>query len=285
MEGNSQILKPKEICNPNFYESHIYGQGKITNSEYSIAKLRLERCLTAINSDNGRVLEVGCGAGRFIRAIVRNKPRIEAYGCDISHSGIRIAQNYKSNISYTVCGEYLFPYPDNFFDYVIFFDVLEHVKDTEKFIFECRRVLKRGGKLHIFVPCEGDSLSIWKFIGNFMPYRNLKNIYGGHIHSFSRKQVLKIFRKYGFIEIPRERKYSLHLLGQIADLLLFLFIDFLTNIFGLSQITSNLLIVSKRKNILWFSIILTVDFIIYWEGKLLAKVPGPGMHTTFKCSK
>lgn len=41
------------------------------------------------------------------------------------------------------------PYPDNFFDKIISYSVLEHLHNPVKFIQECYRVLKYGGEIEI----------------------------------------------------------------------------------------------------------------------------------------
>ena len=42
--------------------------------------------------------------------------------------------------------------PDNSFDYIVNFDVLEHVRDVEIVLKECFRVLKPDGKLLAVFP-------------------------------------------------------------------------------------------------------------------------------------
>ena len=45
-----------------------------------------------------------------------------------------------------------FPYPEEFFDIVHAGEAIEHLYDTDSFVQECRRVLKKGGKLIITTP-------------------------------------------------------------------------------------------------------------------------------------
>lgn len=44
------------------------------------------------------------------------------------------------------------PYPDNSFDYIVSFDVFEHVKNVELVMQECFRVLKKRGKILLVFP-------------------------------------------------------------------------------------------------------------------------------------
>src|SRR5438132_11990983 len=65
--------------------STVEGRGELRTGTRDLAALRLERCLQAISGVSGRLLEIGCGAGRYTRAFWRYGPDLEVHGCDISH--------------------------------------------------------------------------------------------------------------------------------------------------------------------------------------------------------
>ncbi len=44
------------------------------------------------------------------------------------------------------------PFPDASFDVIVIIDLLEHLRDDEKFVEECHRVMKPGGRLIVNVP-------------------------------------------------------------------------------------------------------------------------------------
>ena len=46
------------------------------------------------------------------------------------------------------------PYGDNYFDYIICFQILEHINDDLKAMHELYRVLKKGGRAFIQVPID-----------------------------------------------------------------------------------------------------------------------------------
>jgi len=94
-----------------------------------------------------KVLDLGCGGGFTCEFLARRGAFVS--GIDRSKNCIQAAKKHadKNNLSIDYqngIAENL-PYPDNFFDAVICVDVLEHVSDLKKTIFEIYRVLKPGG--------------------------------------------------------------------------------------------------------------------------------------------
>jgi ubiquinone/menaquinone biosynthesis C-methylase UbiE len=53
-------------------------------------------------------------------------------------------------------GELDLPFPDNYFDIVLFFDVIQHVSEPDYLLTEFMRVLKPEGRLAVYIPHEGD---------------------------------------------------------------------------------------------------------------------------------
>lgn len=186
---------------------------RVKRKDWNFKGLRLCYCLEAIEHKSGSILEIGCGTGDMIEAIMHYRPALRAYGCDISNKAVREAK-ISQNSLYTVGDALNLPYLDGTFDLVVGFDIFEHVSDLGKAISEASRVLKRGGILHAFIPCEANKFALH---GSLKGIYNLKRIYGGHIQRLTIPKVIEVFKKHNF-EITR-RRYSYHLLGQILDTL------------------------------------------------------------------
>lgn len=92
----------------------------------------------------GKVLDLGCGSGRF--GILKTRPGVTLYGVDVTNSGFDNARSvgYDQLVAHDILQ---LPFEDNFFDYVVSLDVLGHVeaKDKGRLLTEIRRVLKPGG--------------------------------------------------------------------------------------------------------------------------------------------
>jgi len=96
-----------------------------------------------------KVLDVGCGGGYTCEFLARREAAIT--GTDISERSLEAARQHALQnglrIEYKTCTVDRLPFPDNSFDAVTCFDMLEHVVDKEVTLSEILRVLKPEGLL------------------------------------------------------------------------------------------------------------------------------------------
>ena len=93
-----------------------------------------------------RVLDVGCGKGRFARVFLEQEPRAELWGLDISEEMLR----YVPAAIHTRAGAMTeLPFEDAFFDGAYATESLEHAVEIEKAVSEICRVVKPGGRIAI----------------------------------------------------------------------------------------------------------------------------------------
>ena len=104
------------------------------------------------------LLDLGCGTGG--NAILL-KEFGEIIGADSSPTALKIAQKTTGFSKLILINETRLPFEDNIFDCVTLLDVLEHIKNDDDTISECRRVLKPGGSLILTVPAYQ-----WLFSGH-----------------------------------------------------------------------------------------------------------------------
>ncbi|HNU96133.1 MAG TPA: methyltransferase domain-containing protein [Candidatus Magasanikbacteria bacterium] len=204
------------------YEKNLWGKEEATLSLFSPTYFRLKKALQVLKKTpiGENILDFGCGAGRFIRALRNRRPDLRAFGCDISVSAISLASRANDNVNYTVnqVDEKL-PYQNDFFANIFIFDVLEHVVDVEGVLKEWIRVLKKDGILFLQVPCEKDWLSLWFWLDKVGLKKEITKKFAGHVNFFSRKELKDTLQRVGFkIE---KRYYCDHFLGQKAGILAF----------------------------------------------------------------
>jgi SAM-dependent methyltransferase len=254
------------------YESAIWGAETIRPGEWTIAGYRLEEALVHLPR-RGRVLEIGCGAGRFLRALHLHRPELELVGADVSRSALGILSESSPEIETRWIEDARLPAEGGEFDAVLAMDVLEHVADPDRTLGEIRRVLASGGILHLHVPCEADPRSLWRWLPGQRGERGLKRRLGGHIQSFRRGEILERLRASGF-EVVRVRN-SLHLLGNLADLAVFVGLAFANRRRPPGRRATTGDVIARR-----IPLLRAVDALLYWEARLLGRVPSWSLHVT-----
>lgn len=119
-------------------------------------------CLSLIESLTGherlsgfkKVLEIGCGTGGFLVAAKRKYE--DVIGADIAFRWLVVARKRLQELNVNVplvccCAEFL-PFPEQRFDIILAEDVLEHVRNQEETLAECRRLLTGRGVLFLATP-------------------------------------------------------------------------------------------------------------------------------------
>ncbi len=107
---------------------------------------------------NGKMLELGCGWGRGVDTLIE---KCEHYtGLDKNQPLIDSLQaKYPKHTFRTADLPHLTDFQDNTFDFIVTFQVIEHIQDDHKFLSEACRVLKPGGKIFLTTVNRDYSLS------------------------------------------------------------------------------------------------------------------------------
>ena len=93
-----------------------------------------------------RVLDVGCGKGRFARIVKERYPLAEVWGLDISEQMLRHVPPGIHTRAGTMTE---LPFPDAFFDGAYATESLEHAVEVDRAVAEMCRVVKPGGRIAV----------------------------------------------------------------------------------------------------------------------------------------
>lgn len=151
-------------------------------------------------NEGSSVLEVGCGKGAFLNYLKQN--RIQATGLELNDIAIEEAKKKELNVIRNTVEEHAH-FNSEKYDFVISFQVLEHIYEVDSFLKACIRCLKKGGKLIIAVP-DNDALFFKmkkkvSFEGAFQQRTLLLNQPPHHMGLWNQKSLNKTFRMLGLM--------------------------------------------------------------------------------------
>lgn len=132
-------------------------KGKVVANQMNDGNLFINR-LTIENLDikpGEKILEVGMGNGAFVKEIAERESSVKYVGCDFSETMIAEARNLNNELVAAERADFVLsslnnlPFPDESFNTVFTVNTIYFWEDPEKELEEIRRVLKKGGKLHV----------------------------------------------------------------------------------------------------------------------------------------
>jgi SAM-dependent methyltransferase len=176
-----------------FYQKYLPEEESSIESWEKMMKSVFHRAANLLKRyrGNGRLLDVGAGFGFFL-AEMKNRGW-EAVGVEISPKALDYARN--------VLGITVHPgplekvgFPDNHFDAVTGFYVIEHLSLPKAFLRECYRILKPGGLLLLRYPHTTPIKNLLQFFG----MKNRLYDLPAHLSDFSPKMIQECLEKIGF---------------------------------------------------------------------------------------
>ena len=108
----------------------------------------VEKIRATLNNPEPRILDVGCGTGANLKMLAAYG---RAEGVDISTQAVEFCRERGLDSVKLGAIEHL-PYESGSFELVTALDVIEHLDDDVAGLREMRRVLRRDGRLLLFVP-------------------------------------------------------------------------------------------------------------------------------------
>ncbi|HKJ25792.1 MAG TPA: methyltransferase domain-containing protein [Myxococcota bacterium] len=105
-----------------------------------------------VTEPKGRLLDVGCGLGHFVKAMQDRFPIWETWGCEISPVAVRFAADEVGAANVRAGRVEDAGFPPESFDLVTMWDVFEHLKEPERLLRHLRGLLRPGGALFLHTP-------------------------------------------------------------------------------------------------------------------------------------
>lgn len=151
---------------------------------------------------NSKVLEFGCAYGRLTKYLK------EELNCiidiiEIDEEAGKIAKQYSNQ---SIIGQegnietytWLKKLQGNQYDYIIFADVLEHLKEPEQVLKKCKILLQSTGSILLSVPNIAHNDIIYDLLENKFCYRDVGLLDSTHIHFFTYYTLCDMIQKCGY---------------------------------------------------------------------------------------
>jgi len=146
----SEDKDPKKYASGLTFTGERIVPGKVSNYHFYEALIRYEFIRSYVKDKI--VLDAGCGQG--YGAFFLSHVAESMFAVDIAEEAIKDAKNNydRSNLHFKVMDIKKMEFPDNHFDIVCSFEVIEHLDHYERFLEEVVRVLKPSGYFFVSTP-------------------------------------------------------------------------------------------------------------------------------------
>ena len=139
-----------------------------------------------------KVLEVGCDCGATLIEIKNRYPNSETYGYEINPQAAKIA-SFVTKVEVGNLEDQAFSYEKEMFDYIIFGDVLEHLRNPEAVIKYCSDYLKDDGYMIASIPNLMHVSVIKDLLAGNFTYTDTGLLNKTHIHMFTYNEIVHMF--------------------------------------------------------------------------------------------
>jgi SAM-dependent methyltransferase len=179
---------PMKAGTKEWYENHAFyaapGEPKDNKPFYE------EQFLTqTLRSGQNRLLNIGCGYNQFLRKL--ESAGYEVTGVDLNEQVIRFTKE-KLGIkkAYAVSvDDFIVSHSTDKFDFIVFFEVLEHLENPGEFLLSLKKILSPKGRIVFSMPNRN----------RLLPQTHWADYPPHHLTRWNRQAVRRALEKNGFI--------------------------------------------------------------------------------------
>ncbi len=134
-----------------------------------------------------RILEVGCGAGRFTQVMLDAGAEVYALDYSTAVDACWTNNGPHPQLSLVQADLYAMPFPPGFFDNVFCYGVLQHTPDVKRAFMSLLPFLKPGGRVAVDLyvksrwPSRWTSKYVWRALTKRLPHELLFHLIEGYV--------------------------------------------------------------------------------------------------------
>lgn len=153
--------------------------------------------LALIPLNSTKILEIGCGQGKFSEQLV--KKNTEIWGIEQNEDAAKIASKKLNKVIIGTLEESLNQIPDNYFEVIVLNDVLEHLLYPWDDIRKLRSKLINKGVIVSSIPNVRYSKNLFELlIKKNWEYKEEGILDSTHFRFFTKKSITSLFQKNGY---------------------------------------------------------------------------------------
>lgn len=159
--------------------------------------LRIEM-LGYIPGNVRRILDVGCGEGKFGK-VIKDRQGAEVWGVELDPASAAEARRKLDNVITGDVSRVIPGLPDGYFDCVVFNDVLEHLADPYHVLNEIKGKMAGRGIIVCSIPNVRFIYMLRDYlVGKDWKYADFGVLDKTHLRFFTKKSIARLFEDLGY---------------------------------------------------------------------------------------
>ena len=196
----------KQHYDARYAGDYMDGDAYSTWAHEGLAQYRVRQTLEQVGNVPRRILDYGCGQGKWTPLLRSMYPDAEIVGIDISEAAIVKASQKFPVARFLVFDGEQTALDDSSFDLIFSFHVLEHVLDVAASIKDISRLLCPGGYACIIFPCGNKNSFEDRLVNEMQDGRRVSatgepvfffEVDDGHMRRMPSEQTIALFKQQG----------------------------------------------------------------------------------------
>ncbi|OME35285.1 methyltransferase domain-containing protein [Paenibacillus sp. FSL E2-0274] len=170
------------------------------NYEVDLSKDNSASKIIKLIKDGARVLEFGCASG-YMTKILKEKKNCVIDCVEINEADAKIAEEYctKMLVGDVELIDFAILQTWGTYDYIIFADVLEHLKNPELVLEKCKILLKENGEILSSIPNVAHASIVLNLLDGKFQYQKIGLLDNTHLKLYTKKNIFDLFEECGYL--------------------------------------------------------------------------------------